>query len=69
MAYLSRASLGQVVDDVDLLRGGEGSDDLADLERELLDERTTVGRIVLELTTFPDLSELNVEKDWGRLTA
>lgn len=56
-AYLSRAGLGQVVHNVDLLGCREGSDDLADLEREFLDEGTAVGGVVLELTTFTSLLE------------
>ena len=48
-AYLPRPRLGQVRDDKDLLRRGEGADDLADLEDELLDERGLVVGVVLEL--------------------
>ena len=47
---LARTSLRHIRDDVDLLRGGEGTDDLSDLQRELLDQSSFVVRIVFEVT-------------------
>ena len=48
-AYLPRPRLGQDRDDKDLLRRGEGTDDLADLEGELLKEPALVRAVKLEL--------------------
>lgn len=45
---LAGARLGQIADEVDLLGRGEGTDDLAHLKRELLDERHLLVLVVLE---------------------
>lgn len=47
---LARTSLRHIRDDVDLLRGSEGTDDLSDLERELLDQSSFVVWIVFKVT-------------------
>lgn len=69
---LARASLGQVGDDVDLLGRGKGTDDLANLADERLDETSLA--IVLELRLERDervyglASELVVGTDDGGLS-
>ena len=49
LAYLARASLGQIRDDVDLLGGRKGPDDLADLDDELLHQARLICGVVREL--------------------
>lgn len=48
--YLARACLGEIADDVDLLGGGEGPDDLANLKNEFLNESRLVVRVIGEFT-------------------
>lgn len=47
---LSRARLGKVGDDVDLLRRSEWTDHFADLERELFGQSCLIVRVVFEFT-------------------
>ncbi len=53
---LARAGLGQVGDNVDLLGRRKGTDDLADLEDELLDKGGFVARVILEFTAMESRS-------------
>jgi hypothetical protein len=61
-AYLARTSLGQVFDDVDLLGRRKRSDDFADLERELFDERAAMCGVVFEITTRSRVRRETLEK-------
>jgi hypothetical protein len=47
---LARARLGEVVDDVDLPGCRKGTDDLANLEHELLIQTLDIVRVVLEFS-------------------
>ena len=49
-AHLARASLWKIADDINLLGGGEGTDDLADLEDELFNENRFVVHVMDEFT-------------------
>ena len=50
-AHLARASLWKIADDIDLLGGGEGTNDLADLEDELFNESRLIVHVMAEFTT------------------
>ena len=49
---LARPGLGEVGNDVDLLRGGERTDDLPDLEDELLREGSLIVGVISEFTRW-----------------
>jgi hypothetical protein len=51
-AYLARARLWQIPDEVDLLRGREWPDDFSHLQDKLLDENAVVILIVLEFSEW-----------------
>lgn len=57
IAYLARACLGKVGNDVDLLRSSERSDDFTNLENELLDEAGLISWVVLEFTKRVDTNQ------------
>lgn len=65
-AHLSGAGLGKVSDENDTLRRREGTDRLADLEDELLEEGGLVRGVVLEVGLHRDVGDNGLSSELVR---